>query len=117
MHSAHDLRGAPRLVDAQVGHYVRILLATLLRTRSPGRARKRGGWRVHAGIALTFESQRGRQTVAELSGVGAHSTPLPPVVPCTIHRRVGVQGRRVEVVERLRLAEGEPGELDEGRSK
>src|SRR6516225_3561563 len=59
-----------------------------------------------------FDRERRREAVAELRGVGKD---LPAAVTGIARGRTEerARGRRIEVVERLRGADREPGELDE----
>src|SRR5262249_22154 len=64
-------------------------------------------------VARLFERERCREAVAELQGIGKD---LPAAVTGVARQRSPVRARRrrIEVEERLRGTDGEPGELDEG---
>ena len=90
---------------------------TGLRRRTSGpEVRHRTAGPNHVGRARRFQRQGRRQAVAELRGVGRHGLTAVAGVGRRVDHAAEVRQsrRRVQIVERLRHAEGEAGQLDEG---
>src|SRR5262249_28091622 len=121
MRRDHDLGTAPGLVDAPVVHDVGepslrpVGIAGVdaedevaeIRVEDAGLRERRPE------IPRLFERERRREAVAKLGGIGKH---LPAAVTRVARGRAEERARRrrIEVEERLRGADREPGELDEG---
>src|SRR6516225_10415398 len=120
MRGDHELGTAPGLVHAPVLHEVGeprlglILVAGVDAKDEVAEIRVEGtGLRSYGReTPRLFDRERRREAVAILRGIGEH---LPPAVTRVARGRAEERARRrrIEVEERLRRADREPGELDE----